>query len=510
MAVAGSIFAGMVLIGCTVGPKFVKPKVPVNREWSQVQNPSIVTRTTLDSTWWTAFDDPTLDSLVILAYRQNLPLQIAGLKILESRAQLAIAVGRQYPQTQALFSNVSAVGLSENIADAIRLDRNFWVYQVGFDVSWEADFWGKFRNDVKGQTAGFLASTADYDNALVSLIAEVAHTYVVIRTYEVLIDQARRNVRLQEEGLRIARTRYSNGASSELDVTRATTLLENTRATIPRLEISLIQSRNALCTLIGQPTGAVDTLLQSPRDIPIAPSEVPVVVPAKLLERRPDIRKAELLAAAQCARIGIVKSELYPRFQLSGLISTQSSSGTGIPATNIFDPGSFIYVAGPRLVWPILNYGRIINDVRVQDARLQQLLVDYKNTVLKAAQEVEDGLTGYLKSKKSVEFEQLAVDGAQRSVELALAQYRDGAVDYLQVLDAQRSLLQEENTLAQARSAIVVNLISLYKALGGGWELSRGQPVVTDSTRVEMQRRTNWGDLLSKPNPDRLPAEPRP
>jgi outer membrane protein TolC len=224
---------------------------------------------------------------------------------------------------------------------------------------------------------------------------------------------------------------------------------------------------------------------------------VSIVLPAELLRRRSDIRSSEFAAAAQCARIGISKSDLYPRFVLGGFIGTQSSSFAGVPSANLFFPGSYLYVVGPRIVWPILNYGRITNDVRVQDARFQQMLTGYKNTVLKAIQEVEDGLIGYTKSREAATFAQNAAKSAQRSVDIAFAQYREGAVAFQPVLEAERALLQQENALIQTQSSIMTSLISLYKALGGGWELGRGQPIVPNSTRIEMQHRTNWGKLFS-------------
>jgi NodT family efflux transporter outer membrane factor (OMF) lipoprotein len=485
---------------CTVGPKFVRPEVPINQTWCIPDTTSLlVTRSKPDSAWWTIFGDSVLDSLVGLAFHQNLTLQIAGLRIMESRAQLAIAVGRQYPQMQTIMGSVTAVGVSNNISDALGINRIFLDYQVGFDAAWEADFWGKFRSNVRAQTAGLLATMADYDNALVSLTAEIARTYATIRTFEMLIDQAFRNAKIQEEGLRIAEARYHNGATSELDVTQATTLLESTKGSIPQLEISFRQAQNALSTLLGQPTGTVQTLLKRTegKGIPVPLNMVSIVLPAELLRRRSDIRSSEFAAAAQCARIGISKSDLYPRFVLSGFIGTQSSSFAGVPSANLFFPGSYLYVVGPRIVWPIFNYGRITNDVRVQDARFQQMLAGYKNTVLKAIQEVEDGLIGYIKSKEAASSAQNAAKSAQRSVDIAFAQYREGAVAFQPVLEAERALLQQENTLIQTQSSIMTSLISLYKALGGGWELGRGQPIVPDSTRIEMQHRTNWGKLFS-------------
>ena len=228
----------------------------------------------------------------------------------------------------------------------------------------------------------------------------------MIRTYQVLLDQAKENARIQEQGLQIADARFRNGATSELDVTQATALLESTRASIPELQTSERQARNALATLLGQQTGTVDELLTGPQDIPKAPATVAVSVPAEMLRRRPDIRSAELYAAAQCARIGVAKAELYPSFSLVGTIGLQANNA-GLGPHNPFSPDSLFYSVGPRINWPFFSYGRITNSVRVQDARFQQSLVNYRNTVLKAAQEAEDALTGFLNSQDSMVAQQI-------------------------------------------------------------------------------------------------------
>jgi outer membrane protein TolC len=217
-----------------------------------------------------------------------------------------------------------------------------------------------------------------------------------------------------------------------------------------------------------------------------------------MLRRRPDIRAAELSAAAQCARIGIAKAELYPSFTLFGTIGLESTSG-GASTHNLFSASSIFYLVGPRVHIPFFNYGRLTNSVRVQDARFQQLLVGYGETVLRAAQEVEDALAGFLNSQQAMGFEQSAVAAAQRSVKIAVIEYREGAADYQRVLEAQRSLLQQQNSLAQTSSSVVTNLIALYKALGGGWELRQGQPFMPAKMQREMEERTDWGDLLSQP-----------
>jgi NodT family efflux transporter outer membrane factor (OMF) lipoprotein len=485
--------------GCAVGPDFKKPEAAVPASWSAKADPRIATQPAADTQWWKSFNDATLDRLIDFAYRQNLPLQIAGLKIVEARAQFGIATGLQYPQQQELFANASAVGISQHDANVFTFDRHYLAFAVGFDAAWELDFWGKYARGVEAEAASLLASVTDYDEALVSLTAEVARTYTLIRTSEVLIELTRENVRVQEDALRMAESRFRNGATSELDVTQATTQVEATRATIPQLQIGLQQARNALSTLLGQPAGSVDALLAGPKEIPKAPAKVAVSVPAEMLRRRPDIRSAEERAAAQCALIGVAKAELYPSFSLFGTIGFRTTTNaTGTPSS--YTPGnSLFYLAGPRVNWPFFNYGRLENGVRVQDARFQQLLVDYRNTVLKAAQEAEDALAGFLNSQDATTFQQSSVTAAQRSVEIAVTQYREGAVDFQRVLDAQRSLLGEQNNLAQTRSSVATYLIALYKALGGGWELRRGQPVVPERTQVEMKERTNWGDLLSQP-----------
>jgi len=478
-----------------VGPDYARPEVKVRDNWTQGSDPRVVTQTPPDCRWWQAFNDPTLDRLVQLAYEQNLPLQIAGLRILEARARLGIAIGLQYPQIQQVFGSATTVGISKNAANANFLNRYYQDYQFGFDAAWEMDFWGKFRHGVESESASLISSVADYDSALVSLTAEVARTYAVIRTFEVLIELTNENVKIQEEGLHLAEARFKNGATTELDVTQARSLLESTRATIPDLQTGLSQSQNALSTLLGQPPGDIQALLDESKGIPTAPAEVAVGVPAELLRRRPDIRAAEFAAVAQCARIGVAKADLYPAFSLLGQIGYETSTGTQADFGNLFDAKSLFYSFGPAVRWPIFNYGRITNNVRVQDALFQQLLVNYQNTVLSAAREVEDSLTSLLNSQESTTYWRNSTDAAQRSAEIALVQYREGAVDYQRVIDTQRSLLEEDISLTRSRSSIATSFIALYKALGGGWEL-RDQPIVAESTQAEMQKRTNWGGLL--------------
>ena len=296
-----------------------------------------------------------------------------------------------------------------------------------------------------------------------------------------LIELARKNVEVQEEALRIADARFRNGATSELDVSQARTLFENTRASIPQLEASLIQAKNALSTLLGQPTGGLDALLQGPAVIPAPPAQVAASVPAEMLRRRPDIRSAELVAMSQSERIGVAKAALYPRLVLSGTVGLQATTGESSSRPVQSRQPVLRRRSAPPLA--ILQLRPLENQARVEDARFQQLLFDYQNAVLKAGQEVEDGAVGFLKAQEAAAAQENAVTAARRSVELALLQYRDGAVDFMRVLDAERTQLQEENSLARIRSSMATSLISLYKALGGGWEMSVGQPVLPEATQ---------------------------
>jgi NodT family efflux transporter outer membrane factor (OMF) lipoprotein len=495
--------------GCLVGPDYKRPAVPLNGHWSGTEGAQLA-QAPVDAAWWTSFHDPTLDRLIELAYHQNLTLHIAGLKILQARAQIGIAVGYYYPVNQNPIASGGGGGIHHD-----NLNLNYGEYQVGFDAAWELDFWGKFRRGVRAARASYLATVADYQDALVALTAEVARTYILIRTFEVLIALARENVAVQEDGLRIAESRFRNGATSALDVSQARSLLESTRATIPQLQIGLQQSQNALCTLFSRATGCAEGLLTGPEAIPAPPPQVAVSLPAELLRRRPDIRSAELNAIAQCDRIGVAKAELFPSFNLLGSIGTRTVVASGAPASisnlvGLFNPGTLIYSVGASIFWPVLNYPKILNNVRVEDARFQESLFNYENTVYKAAQEVEDGITGFLHQQEAAVFEQNAVAAAEDAVKLALVQYREGSADYTRVLDTQRALLQSQNDLARVRSSVVTNLVALYKALGGGWESRAGQPVVTDATRVEMQKRTNWGSYFSKPPPSAPDTGPPP
>jgi NodT family efflux transporter outer membrane factor (OMF) lipoprotein len=494
---AALLAATVLLGGCTaLGPDFVTPEVAEEDSWLD-ENREITSASLDQAEWWKLFNDPVLNTLIEKAYNQNLPLQIAGLRIFEARAQLGIATGLQYPQSQTAAGVATTNRLSENSPNFSPLfDSNFRNYQVGFDAAWELDFWGRYRRGIESADANLSATVADYDNALVSLTAEVARVYVNIRVLEERLAIANDNIKLQEKSLHIASVRFRNGATTELDVQQAKTNLAGTRAQVPVLTRQIRQAKNALSVLMGLPPAELSDMLGETGTIPVAPEQVAAGIPAELLRRRPDVRQAELQAASQSALIGVAETDLYPRFSLLGSIGFQTSDTGNSKASDLFNSDSLAYSVGPAFSWNILNYGRLRNNVRLQDARYQQTIVNYQNTVLTAYQEVEDAMVGFIQAREESGIRAEGAHAAKRSTEISNIQYREGSVDFQRVIDSERTLVLQQDLWTQARGDISLNLIAMYKALGGGWELRQGQDFISDGNREAMQERTNWGDLL--------------
>jgi NodT family efflux transporter outer membrane factor (OMF) lipoprotein len=497
--------------GCTkVGPDFEPLTAPKSEQWIDQKDGRVKTDEADYTTWWQVFNDPILDRLIESAYRQNFDLQTAGLRVLEARAQLGIAVGNQYPQTQQLQGSFTRERLSDNEANGAAADGGYEDLSVGLDASWEIDFWGRFQRGIESADSALGSTIADYDDLLVILMADVAATYVQVREFEQRIRLVRRNAEIQAETFDLTQERFGAGVVSELDVQQARALLEDTRSLVPEFETGQRQTENALGTLLGITPVEIRAILAPDAPIPTAPKEVAVGVPADLLRRRPDIRQAELNAAAQSARIGIAKADLFPRVSLAGFVGFQTAGSTdgrsnNAELTDLFSTDSFTGSFGPNFSLPFFNYGRITNNVRVQDARFQQLVSDYQNTVLSAYQEVEDGLVGFLKAQEQTEFLARSTRANERSVELSILQYREGVSDYIRVLRAQQDLLQRQDRLTQAQSLIAQNLIATYRALGGGWQARQANEVVPDSVLEEMRERTDWGGILP---PDDLQGAP--
>ncbi|MDI6854088.1 MAG: TolC family protein [Deltaproteobacteria bacterium] len=485
--------------GCAkLGPDFSTPPADVSETWSEAADQRVSSDFQEHRDWWRAFNDPALNKLVETAYRENLALRLAGVRVLEARAQLGIATGQLYPQVQQAFGSAEKIRLSQRGSQAAPgRESSFWQSELGVAASWELDFWGRFRRAIEAADANFFASVADYDNTLVSLTGDVANFYVLIRTLEKRLEIARQNVEIQKESLEIAQARFEGGVTSQRDVEQAKTVLAGTLATIPTLETQLRQAKNGLSILLGKTPQNLAEFLGGAGDIPAPPPQVAVGIPADLLRRRPDIRLAEWQAAAQCAQIGVAKADLYPAFSLTGAFGFQAADLGRFSLDDMFQWRSRTGNIGPSFTWNILNYGRLTNLVRVQDARFQELIIAYQNTVLRAQQEVEDFLIAFLKSQERAARLAESTAAAKRSLDLAVVQYREGITDFTTVLTAQQSLLTEQDNLAVTLGDISQNLVGVYRALGGGWQLREGQDFVPEATKAEMAKRTYWGKLLT-------------
>jgi NodT family efflux transporter outer membrane factor (OMF) lipoprotein len=490
---------------CKVGPDFTTPTASVADKWLESGDPSVQSDHQEYEDWWTVFHDPTLNRLVDIAYHQNLTLMAAGARVLEARAILGVSIGELYPQTQQIGGNVgynqaSQVDPTSNPTHQLE---NYWRASLGTQIAWELDLWGKFRRGVESSDASYLASIATYDDVLVTLLGDVATNYIGIRTLQQQIAIARDNIVKQRKALAIARDRFHGGTATGLDVFQAENVLAQTESTVPQLTVQLQQGEGALRVLLGMTPESLDALLAGSTNIPVPPRDVAVGIPADLIRRRPDIRSAELRAAAQSAQIGIAKAELFPAFSLTGVFGTVAGSSGKNRVGDVFTAPGIQFAFGPSFSWPILNYGQITNNVRVQDARLQALLIGYQNTVLKAQQEVENGLAAFLQGRAQVDYLRRSVAAANNALRIAIDQYLLGTRDFTTVLTAEQNLYQAQSTLASAEGSLAAGLASVYRSLGGGWQIRKGDEFVNAATRDEMRNRTNWGGLL--PAADQLP-----
>jgi NodT family efflux transporter outer membrane factor (OMF) lipoprotein len=500
--------------GCMIGPSYQRPKVSVSPNWGETGDQRVSTESTTYRGWWRAFNDPVLDRLIAQAYRDNLTLQQAGVRVLQARAQLGIAVGEVFPQTQQVIGSVEYNRTSDRATTAAFFPSGsssfaYWQSQIGAQATWELDFWGRIRRGIESADASLLATLADYDSTLVTLTADVANTYIALRTAEERIRIARENVDIQEQTLKIVEARFTYGTVTQLDVEQARTVLFNTLATVPTLETQRRQARDALSVLLGMPPNDLSDLLSGPSTIPVSPPQVIVGIPADLLRRRPDIRSAELQAVAQSAQIGVAKSDLLPAFSLIGnLVLVSTDLGT-FRLSDMFRWGSRQVQVGPSVQWNILNYGQITNNVRVQDANFQQLLLAYQRSVLSAQQDVEDNLAAFLRSQDRADLLAKSVTSSRTAVDLAILQYREGVTDFTTVLTTQQTLLSQQDNLASTLGNISTSLVGVYRALGGGWEIREGDDIVPPEIKAEMQQRTNWGSLLA-PTTYNLPTSREP
>jgi NodT family efflux transporter outer membrane factor (OMF) lipoprotein len=475
--IIGVVIALMLLSGCSgieewwqnglkVGPNYTPPGAPVANEWIDEGDSQLKGGAPEDTCWWTLLNDPVLTRLIQTSYDSNLTLRAAGLRIMEARLERGIAVGNLFPQQQTASGDYMRNVLSGTAFPfgGFPIKRHFDDWLLGLNLSWELDFWGKFRRAIEAADANLDAQIWGCREALVLLQGDIATFYIQMRAFEERLALARKNLDLQKRTLDLVEARRRNGFVSDLDVEQAKANLATTQALIPALELGRRRMQNRLCVLLGSPPHDLTEELGGEGSIPAAPAEIVVGIPAELLRRRPDVRQAERQAAAQFERIGIAKTDFYPQIAITGTIGVESEF---VP--DLFKSDSQAGHVGPSFQWNILNYGRILNNVRLQDTRFQQAVVNLQSTVLNANEEVENAIITFLKEQvrvKSLTESNRAVD---RAVQLAVLQYEKGVIDYQPVIDTQRSLVLQQDALAESRGLVAISLVSVYKALAGGW-----------------------------------------
>jgi len=450
--------------GCAkVGPDYQQPDLVLPATWQAPAEGGLSLSQSDQqqlAQWWRLLEDPLLNSFIDRAVAGNLDLEQARMRLFQARASRDISSAGLFPTLDAGGSVTRTKG-SENRGGGGTLST---AYSVGFDAAWELDLFGGRRRAVEAARAQLEANREDLRDVLVSLLAEVALNYIDVRTFQARLKIAADNLAAQQEAFALTRARYQSGLASELDVQQARSLVAGTRAQLPVLRTGLANAENLLAVLLGLPPGSLAAELQEPVVLAALPLSIAVGIPAETLQRRPDIRRAERLLAAQTARIGIATADLYPSFRLSGSIGLDAFS-----AGRLFSSGSGGYSFGPSVSWPVFDAGAIAANIKLQTYQQQEALAAYKSLVLSALAEVEGGLVAYAEEQKRYQALQESADAAGQAAKLAEIQFQAGMINFTEVLDARRSLLSFQDQQAQSAATMSGNLIRLYKALGGGW-----------------------------------------
>jgi len=455
-----SVFWISALSGCAVGPDFEKPQVDVPASWSDANSTSSVAEDLAH--WWTTFGDPNLTSLIERAIKSNLNLKIAESRIRQARASRGVVASGFWPSANlsGSYSRGRASG-SSPVTD---------LYQTGLDAIWEIDIFGGTRRGIEVADADILTAVEDHRNVLITLTAEVALNYIDLRGLQQEIVIAQDNLKAQQHSANLTKERFEGGFVSALDVANANALVASTASQIPVLQGAAHQTIYNIAILLGlEPSALLKELLPS-STIPVGPVEVPAGLPSDLLRRRPDIRRAEAQLHAQTALVGVAVADLFPRFTLSGSYGYRD---TDFDSLTEWRNRSWSF--GPSIGWQIFSAGKVRSNIELQKAVQEQSMIAYQQTVLTALQEVENALIA-----SSTEFEHRSalievVAANRKAVELSTQLYIEGQADFLNVLVAQRALYSSEDALVQSNRNVSTNLVALYKALGGGWNIPSQQ-----------------------------------
>jgi NodT family efflux transporter outer membrane factor (OMF) lipoprotein len=501
------VLTGLALAGCSVGPDFKGASSFSPMSWMdwhakpqpKSTEPSQVAQEPIDPQWWTSFGDPELVSLEHQVAGQNLDVRTATFRLAESRSQLSITSADQFPTlngngsyTREKASNkgvFTAFGAGQGTAASSGAGQGtsangagsglgtggvaatpsgfppFDIFQYGFDASWELDIWGRVRREIEAGRASVEASADQRRAALLSALAEVARDYVLLRGTQESLRITNENLASAQQSLRLTQERAAGGLTTDLDVANAQSQVATNASQIPQLQQQQAQYINALSLLLGKPPGALEAELLTPKPIPMVPPVVPIGLPSELARRRPDIRQAEEELHSATADVGVAVADFYPRVTLSGSI--------GLQATEFKNLGTWAsrqYAVGPSLTLPIFQGGQLRATLELRKQQQQEAALNYQKTVLQAWHDVDNAMTAYDAEQRRRDQLATAVRASQTALNLARQRYTQGVADFLDVLTAQRTLLAAQQQYADSTTTISTNLVTLYKALGGGWE----------------------------------------
>ncbi|MBC8724293.1 NodT family efflux transporter outer membrane factor (OMF) lipoprotein [Paraburkholderia sp. RAU6.4a] len=497
-AIVAALLTCVALTACTVGPNFERPQTATPQVFERTQtaqSPSRAVESQFGPDWWTLFNDPVLNQLEKQLADANLDVAAASARLLQSRAERRVAGAAEYPTLDGAASYNRERGSQNGILSLLGVTPTqsqpqsasgsaplgvaplpgsagspaYNLYQAGFDASWEIDLWGHVRRSVEAASALSQASYEDRNAVLLRARAELARDYIELRDTQDLLQIARQNLDIANDVLKLTRVRAHEGVTTDLDVSNAAAQVENIESLIPTLESHCETTINAIGLLLGQEPGALRQTLAEPREVPVLPAQVPIGFPSELVQRRPDIRKAEADLHAATATVGVAKADFYPRITLNGSAGFQS-----LQLSNLASWASGQFVVGPSITLPIFEGGRLKGTLQLREAQQQEAAIVYRQTVLRAWREVDDSLVTYDAEQRRRDRLATAVSMNERALAVARERYKAGALDYLDVLNVQRQLLEAQSNLQKSKATAATNLITLCKALGGGWESTYG------------------------------------
>jgi multidrug efflux system outer membrane protein len=459
----------LALTGCEVGPDYHEPQNSLPSDWKSNQDQPGSDKVEIEQLWWKNFNDPVLSQLIDKADTENFDLKIAEARIVEARANVSSA-------TASLLPSGSVQGSAEREANQIAfpdsstspfgslLKKPFNTFQTGFDASWELDLFGGNRRSEESAEAQMQASEASRDDVRVSLLAEVARTYISIRQTQAQIEIEDKIIEANKKTREIAQQRFQAGEDPRLDVTQASSVLEQAQTQLPMLRNQLAQAEFSMDVLLGAEPGVAHSLVNNSAPMPVVSKTLVPAAPAAVIAQRPDIRVAERKLAAATAQQGVAVAQFFPKISLSGFFGVLNTS-----TSKLITPGNQSWMGEGSVIWPILSYGTLSANLDAANAQQQEAIATYQKTIISALSDVERSLTAYNEQDKFLQSLAAQEEHDQHARDIAQERYKEGLTSLREVLDADRTLYNTQSELIKARSDYIQNLIAVYKSLGGGW-----------------------------------------